>query len=82
MILLHTIDPVHGSKEETNGSYHRNMGYVLSQDGTFLCVASHNSETVNKAKEQYVREYTVDISSDGSMKYRYIEVLPLFYNAH
>ena len=50
MILLHTtIDPVHDSKGETNSSYHENMGYVLSQDGTFLCVASHNSETVNKA---------------------------------
>ncbi|XP_065891512.1 proline dehydrogenase 1, mitochondrial-like isoform X2 [Dysidea avara] len=44
-------DPVHDSKEETSDSYHKNMGYVLSQDGTFLCVASHNSETVDIAKE-------------------------------
>ena len=43
---------MHNSKSETDASFYKNMEHLMSQDDTFLCVASHNSETVHKAKEK------------------------------
>ena len=52
VISFHHTDPIHNSKAETDTSYHENMEHLMSLDNTFLCVASHNSETVHAAKEK------------------------------
>lgn len=49
---FHHTDPIHNSKAETDASYHKNMEHLMSLDDTFLCVASHNSDTVCTAKDK------------------------------
>ena len=49
---INLTDPIHDSKAATDDSYHRNMEHLISLQDTFLCVASHNSETIYKAKEK------------------------------